>query len=53
VATKDPGPALHEGFRLTYPSGTVVMAFYAGRRAPGRVRVTHPMATVEVVEAPS
>jgi hypothetical protein len=34
VATKDPGPALHEGFRLTYPSGTVVMAFYAGGRAP-------------------
>ena len=48
----DPGPALHERYRLTYPSGTVVMAFYTGGAPLEEVQVTHPLAVVEVAELP-
>ena len=44
---RPPLRALYERFRLTYQSGTVVMAHYRGG-APGRV--THPLAVVEAVE---
>jgi hypothetical protein len=36
-----------ERFCPAYPSGTVVMAFYAD---DGEVRVTHPLAGVEAVD---
>ena len=39
-----------EHFRMAYPSGTVVMAFYAGGAPLEEVKVTHPLATVEPVE---
>lgn len=41
---------LHEHFTVTYPSGTVIESFYAGGATLTEVRVTHPMAVVEVVE---
>lgn len=41
----------YERFRLVYPSGTVVMAFYAGGARLEEVRVTHPLAVVTPVEA--
>jgi hypothetical protein len=40
----------YEWFHVTYPSGTVVMSFYPGGEPLEEVRVTHPMAVVEVVE---
>jgi hypothetical protein len=39
-----------ERFCLTYPSGTAVMVFYADGATLGGVRVTHPLAVVEVIE---
>ncbi len=52
IDTPEPEPR-YERFRLTYPSGTVIDSHYG--RADGatleEVRVTHPMATVEPVEA--
>ena len=42
--------ALHERFRLTYPSGAVVVAFYAGGALLEEVRVTQPLAVVDAVE---
>ena len=39
----------YECFRLAYPSGTVVMAFYAGGAPLEEVRVTHPLAS-EAIE---
>ncbi len=41
---------LYERFAVTYPSGTVIEAFYAGGATLREVRVTHPMGTVEPVE---
>lgn len=41
----------YERYILEYPSGTVVIAFYAGGTTLGEVRVTHPLAVVEAVEA--
>jgi hypothetical protein len=38
------------GYRLTRPSGDVVMPFYVGGRPPEEVRITHPLAIVEAVE---
>lgn len=49
-AVETGGLALHERFRLTYPSGTVVMPFYAGGASLEEVAVTHRMAEVEAVE---
>ena len=46
MTTETPEPRF-ERFCLAYPSGTVVMAFYAD---DGEVRVTHPLAVVEAVE---
>jgi hypothetical protein len=37
-------------FTVTYPSGTVIPSFYAGGATLIEVRVTHPLAAVEVVE---
>jgi len=37
-------------FTVTYPSGTVIESFYAGGATLMEVRVTHPLAAVEVVE---
>jgi hypothetical protein len=48
-ATPKPEPSF-ERFCLGYPSGTVVMAFYADGAPLEEVRVTHPLALVEVVE---
>jgi hypothetical protein len=36
----------YERFTVTYPSGTVVMSFYAGGAPLEEVRVTHPLAVV-------
>ena len=42
----------HDGdLRAAYPSGAVVMAFYAGGAMPGELQATHLLAVVEVVEA--
>ncbi|MGH8584654.1 MAG: hypothetical protein ACREWE_00165 [Gammaproteobacteria bacterium] len=42
----------YERFRLTYPSGTVVESYYGPDGADlEEVRVAHPLATVEPVEA--
>jgi hypothetical protein len=46
MRTETPEPRF-ERFRLAYPSGTVVMTFYAD---DGEVRVTHPLAVVEAVD---
>lgn len=43
--------ARYERYRLTYPSGTVVNAFYAGGSPLEEVRVTHRLAVVAPVEA--
>ena len=40
----------YERFTVTYPSGTVVMSFYAGGAPLQEVRITHPLAVVEAVE---
>lgn len=42
MTTKPPSPL--RVLRLAYPSGTVVMAFYAGGAPLEEVRVTHPLA---------
>ena len=47
--TPEPEPRF-ERFRLVYPSGTMVMAFYAGGAPLEEVKVTHPLARVEAVE---
>lgn len=39
-----------ERYRLTYPTGTVVDAYYGDGATLGEVRVTHPLAVVEAVE---
>jgi hypothetical protein len=49
MTTETPEPRF-ERFCLAYPSGTVVM-HYGGGAALGDVRVTHPLAVVEAVEA--
>jgi hypothetical protein len=46
---RNPEPR-YERYRLTYPSGTVVNAYYAGGAPLEEVRVTHPLAIVEGVE---
>jgi hypothetical protein len=46
MTTKTPEPRFGR-FCLAYPSGTVVMAFYAD---DGEVRVTHYLAVVEAAE---
>ena len=43
--------AMTETPERAYPSGAVVMAFYAGGAMPGEVQATHLLAVVEVVEA--
>jgi hypothetical protein len=48
--TTDTADPLFERFRLTYPSGTAVEAFYCGGATLREVRVVHPMAVVEAVE---
>ncbi|MGH8589437.1 MAG: hypothetical protein ACREXX_08925 [Gammaproteobacteria bacterium] len=48
--TPEPEPR-YERFAVTYPSGTVIESFYAGGTTLREVKVTHPMATVEPVEA--
>ena len=48
--TETPEPRF-ERFRMAYPSGAVVMAFYAGGAMLGEVQATHLLAVVEVVEA--
>jgi hypothetical protein len=35
---------------MTYPSGTVVDAYYGDDATLGEVRITHPLAEVETVE---
>jgi len=40
-------------FRLTYPSGTVIDAYYGDGATLEDVRVTHPLATVEAVKEES
>lgn len=37
-------------FRLAYPSGTMVDAYYCDGATLGGVRVTHPMAVVQAVD---
>lgn len=44
-------PALYERCTVTYPSVTVIESFYAGGATLMEVGVTHPLATVEPVEA--
>lgn len=44
-------PALYERFTVTYPSGTVIPSFYCGGATLLEVRVTHPLAVVEAIEA--
>jgi len=48
--TPEPEPR-YERFAVAYPSGTVIESFYAGGVTLREVRVTPPMAVVEVVEA--
>jgi len=47
--TPEPTPRF-ERFRLTYPSGTAIDAYYGDGAPLEEVRVTHPMATVEPIE---
>jgi len=49
TAALDPAPRF-ERFRLTYPSGTVIDAYYGDGALLEEVRVTHPMTTVEPIE---
>jgi hypothetical protein len=49
MTTETPEPRF-ERFCPAYPSGTVVM-HYGGGAALGEVRITHPLAAVEAVEA--
>ncbi len=52
MTTDTPEPELrYERFTVTYPSGTVIKSFYAGGATLREVRVTHPLATVEPIEA--
>ena len=44
----EPAPRF-ERFRVVYPSGTVIEAYYGPDGAPLE-EVTHPMATVEPIE---
>ena len=46
---QEPAP-LFECFNVTFPSGTVIAAFYAGGATLREVQVGHPLATVAVVE---
>jgi hypothetical protein len=49
--TKAPEPELrYEHFRLVYPSGTAVMAFYADGATLEKVRDAHSLAVVHAVE---
>lgn len=40
----------YERYRLVYPSGTAIGAYYFSGATVNEVRVTHPMAVVEAVE---
>jgi len=50
MTTDTPEP-LYEHFAVTYPSGTVIESYYPGGAMLQEVQVSHPMATVEPVEA--
>lgn len=48
--TPEPAPRF-ERFRLTYPSGTVIDAYYASGATLREAEVSHPLAVVEAVES--
>jgi hypothetical protein len=47
--TPEPTP-LYERYRLVYPSGTAIDAYYAGGATLREVAVLHPLARVEAIE---
>jgi hypothetical protein len=49
MTTETPEPRFKR-FRLIYPSGTVVDAYYGDGAMVEEVRATRPMATVEAIE---
>jgi hypothetical protein len=50
MANRNPKPR-YERFRLVYPSGTMMMAFYAGGAPLEEVRATHPLAVESVQDS--